>query len=266
MSWSPDGKYLAVADSGPKAALVPGTKIFFIHVESGERRESKIEVPGPYVLAPAFSPDGKYLAFISGPGFLSNDVYVAPVSGGKSRALTSFHAIMNGLAWTADGRQLVFDSNHQGSPTLWRVPLPGGNPEPLSAAADYAIQPHDCGTREPARVPTEFGEHQYLECAAFSVGSRAADPNRCLNAGKFRSCILSGRPTHCLSFQAFGKFRDLCVRQRWFEPCQIDFDEHGGDGGRPLGRPMESRSLRFSSGRSWGHFRDQRGRRLTAPF
>jgi Tol biopolymer transport system component len=145
MSWSPDGKYLAVADSGTKAALVPGTKIFFIHVESGERRESKIEVPGPYVLAPAFCPDGKYLAFISGPGFLSNDVYVAPVSGGKSRALTSFHAIMNGLAWTADGRQLVFDSNHQGLPTLWRVPLPGGNPEPLSVALDYAIQPHDCG-------------------------------------------------------------------------------------------------------------------------
>src|SRR4029077_2058297 len=72
VSWSPDGKYLAVADRGPKQDLRAG--IFFISVESGERHESKIELPGPFVAAPSFSPDGKYLAFISGPGFLSCDV------------------------------------------------------------------------------------------------------------------------------------------------------------------------------------------------
>ncbi len=116
VSWSPDGKYLAVADCGAKQNLPAG--IFFISVENGERRESKIELPASYVTAPSFSPDGKYLAFISGPGPLSCDVYVAPVSGGKPRALTSVHAYLNGVAWTPDGRQVVFDSNHQGLSTL----------------------------------------------------------------------------------------------------------------------------------------------------
>jgi Tol biopolymer transport system component len=141
LSWSPDGKYLAVADRGPKAGTVAATGIFFISLESGERQPSNIELPVPYVTNPTFSPDGKYLAFIAGSGFLSNDVYVAPVSGGKARALTSVRSTMNGVAWTSDGRELVFDSTHEGLPTLWRVPFTGGDLQALSVAADFASQP-----------------------------------------------------------------------------------------------------------------------------
>ncbi len=138
ISWSPDGKYLAVADRGsPNDSR---TSIVFISVESGERRYSGIESPAPYIVGPAFSPDGKYLAFVSGSGFLSNDLYVAPVSGGKSRRLTSLHADISGPAWMSNGRELVFSSNHQGLKTLWRVALTGGAPEPLSIAADDARQ------------------------------------------------------------------------------------------------------------------------------
>jgi len=141
MSWSPDGKYLAVADQGTRQNPVDRTTIFFVSVESGERRESKIESPGPYVTSPAYSPDGKYLAFLNGSGFLSKDVYVVPVTGGKPRALTAFHANMSGVAWTTDGSHLVFDSDHQGLPAMWTVPFAGGDPEQLSVAAEYATEP-----------------------------------------------------------------------------------------------------------------------------
>jgi Tol biopolymer transport system component/predicted Ser/Thr protein kinase len=142
ISWSPDGRYLAVADRGGNHNVVgTGMRISFISVDSGERRESNIQLPGPYVIAPAFSPDGKNLAFVSGSGFLSNDVYVAPVTGGKPRNLTSVHSMIGGIAWTADSRALVFDSSHEGSPTLWEVALSGGELRPLNVAADYAIQP-----------------------------------------------------------------------------------------------------------------------------
>jgi serine/threonine protein kinase len=138
ISWSPDGKYLAVADHGSPNGSRAG--IFFVSVESGEMRDSGIESPAPYIVGPAFSPDGKYLAFVGGSGFLSNDIYVAPVSGGKPRLLTSLHADISGPAWMSNGRELVFSSNHQGLDTLWRVALTGGDPEPLSIAADDAFK------------------------------------------------------------------------------------------------------------------------------
>jgi Tol biopolymer transport system component/predicted Ser/Thr protein kinase len=136
ISWSPDGKYLAVADGGSPKDSRAG--IFFVSVESGERRDSGIESPAPYIVGPAFSPDGKSLAFVSGSGFLSNDIYVAPASGGKPRPVTSLHADIKGPAWMTNGKELVFSSNHQGLKTLWRVALSGGDPEPLSIAADDA--------------------------------------------------------------------------------------------------------------------------------
>lgn len=141
ISWSPDGKYLAIADRGPKEEQNASSQIDFVSVDTGERKNSGILMPGPFVSFPSFSPDGEYLAFASGPLPVSNDIYVAPVTGGKARALTSVHGSINGLAWTADGRQIVFDSDHQGIATLWKVPAAGGEVEPLRVAADNAIQP-----------------------------------------------------------------------------------------------------------------------------
>jgi Tol biopolymer transport system component len=141
LAWSPDGKYLAVADGGEKADPGGTIRIFYISVESGERRESKIELPGPFVSDLSFAPDGKELAFIAGPGGGSKDVYVASVSGGKARALTSLRSTMIGVDWTPDGRELVFSSGHQGPNTLWRISRAGGDPQPLSVATDNALFP-----------------------------------------------------------------------------------------------------------------------------
>jgi len=141
LSWSPDGQYLAVADRAPGSQAGEAVTISYISIESGERRKSTIELPGPFVQAPIFSPDGKYLAFISGAGFLSTDVYVAPVTGGKPRMLTSVHAFLRTVAWTADGRKLVFDSTYNGLSGLWQVPFKGGEMETVSVAGEDATEP-----------------------------------------------------------------------------------------------------------------------------
>jgi Tol biopolymer transport system component/predicted Ser/Thr protein kinase len=138
LTWSPDGKALVVADRLSRDAPAG---LILISTESGERRDSGIPAPGPLVGYPAFSPDGKFLAFISGPGMFSNDVYVAPASGGRARALTSVHSWMLGAAWTESGRELVFGSDHAGLRTLWRVALSAGAPVPVTFAADYAAFP-----------------------------------------------------------------------------------------------------------------------------
>jgi eukaryotic-like serine/threonine-protein kinase len=139
LSWSPDGKYLAVTDHGSETSTT--TKIYFISVESGERFDPEIQVSGPFVTTPAFSPDGKYVAFVGGSGDSSSDVYVAPVAGGKARPITTVHAFVLGLAWMPDSQEIVFSSNHAGLSSLWRIRLSGGEPELISAAADSAILP-----------------------------------------------------------------------------------------------------------------------------
>jgi Tol biopolymer transport system component len=139
LSWSPDGKYLAVVERASLQDAHVG--IFFISVESGQRQDSRIELPAAFVDTPSFSPDGKYLAFVCGAGFLSNDVYVAPLSGGRPRQVTSVHALLDGLAWTPDGKQILFSSNHQGLRTLWKVGLNGGQAEQISIPSDAAVGP-----------------------------------------------------------------------------------------------------------------------------
>ena len=139
ISWSPDGKYLVVADHGSSGESLAG--IFFISVETGRREGSKILLHDAFLAFPAFSPDGKYLAFVGGSGLLSSDVYVVPALGGKPRQITSTHARLVGLTWTADSQEIIFSSNYQGLQTLWRVHLGGGEPAPLSIPSEDAISP-----------------------------------------------------------------------------------------------------------------------------
>jgi len=136
LDWSPDGKFLAVAEAISADNPRPG--IFFISLETGEAQAVDIRSPGRFIESPKFSPDGKYLAFTCGSGYLSHDVCVASVSGGAARAITSVRANIFGLAWSADGKDIIFSSNHQGLPVLWKVSASGGEPQPLPFASEDA--------------------------------------------------------------------------------------------------------------------------------
>jgi hypothetical protein len=145
--------------------------IFFISVESGERHESKIELPASFVAAPSFSPDGKYLAFISGPGFLSCEVYVVPVSGGKPRALTSVHADLNGVAWAPDGPgRLRFKPS--GTVNPGESSAGGWDSGAGFSCCQSRGSAYRLAARKPARVPTLCSGYEYLEGAGLARRSR----------------------------------------------------------------------------------------------
>jgi Tol biopolymer transport system component len=82
---------------------------------------------------PAFSPDGKSLAFRRGRGVSVEDIYVVPTEGGQPQRVTHDNRGTDGHTWTANGRSLVVASRRDGSfPSLWRFPLEGGSPERLT--------------------------------------------------------------------------------------------------------------------------------------
>jgi serine/threonine protein kinase len=138
LDWSPDGKFLVVGDQ-----LSPNdsrSSIVLISIESGQKRT--MPSPSvPYLASPAFSPDGKNLAFVAGSGYFSHDIYVARVAGGEPRRLTFDNRGIQGLTWTSDSTEIIFSYNRGGLYGLWRVSVSGGAPEPLSAVGEDSFQP-----------------------------------------------------------------------------------------------------------------------------
>ena len=139
LSWSPDGKFLAVPDRrSPEEPFA----IFLVTVESGAKE--RLTSPPAQSLAdhsPAFSPDGRTLAFIRRSASVVADVYLVQVAGGEPRRLTFNDTWTLGLAWTQDGREIVFSSPQGGLFNLWRISSFGGMPELLSGTGGGAIYP-----------------------------------------------------------------------------------------------------------------------------
>jgi tricorn protease len=96
---------------------------------------------------PAFSPDGRWIAFTA--QYDGNtDVYVVDAQGGQPRRLTWHPGADVVQGWTPDG-SVLFQSGRDGVPTrLWRfftVPLAGGLPAPLPVHQAYLGEMSDDG-------------------------------------------------------------------------------------------------------------------------
>jgi Tol biopolymer transport system component/DNA-binding winged helix-turn-helix (wHTH) protein len=141
LSWSPDGKLLAFSD---RPSPNEPASIFLLSLDSLEVRRLTSPLRSRWASNPAFSPDGQTLAFLSTSQIFSTiytvntAIYTVPVSGGQAQRLVSGDTDHWGLAWTADGRDIVFAN--AGWPVntgwLWKVPFRGGEPERLPFGQD----------------------------------------------------------------------------------------------------------------------------------
>jgi Tol biopolymer transport system component len=133
LAWSPDSEWLAVAD---RTSTAEPFNISVLSVTTGDKR--KLTTPPADSFGdwnPAFSPDGKTIAFIRGKTGVHLDIYRMPVSGGEAQQLTFDSAHKKSLAWTADGREIIFSSSRGGSVNtamLWKITATGGTPERLA--------------------------------------------------------------------------------------------------------------------------------------
>ena len=140
-SWSPDGQFLAIADQeGPQTIC----SIFILSLDTLKKRKLTSPPASAHVgdLAPAFSPDGRSIAFNRlGP---AGGIYVVPAAGGdpKRVAVEQDNVHLHRLAWLPTGRELIFSrGDPASSSSLWRVSASGGTPEPLAVGGDNAANP-----------------------------------------------------------------------------------------------------------------------------
>jgi Tol biopolymer transport system component len=153
MSWSPDGKWLAM--SSYTVNDVAGTAqrdrgIFLLPVDGGEpRRISNPKFPA-FDVSPAFAPDGHKLAYAGYTALNSCYVYVQELDSGYSprgspRRLTRQQAAtIYGLTWSRDGGSVIYSASHVASVLsyLWRMGIDGRQPpQRLEIAGPHASYP-----------------------------------------------------------------------------------------------------------------------------
>jgi Tol biopolymer transport system component len=142
LSWTPDGRWLAfggaTSPNGPRG-------IWLIAVDGPEQRRLT-EPPGGSDVSPVVSPDERHLAFLRVRTAGRVAIFLVPLTPGLApigtpRQLTGYDPGVIGLAWTPDGRDLVFSSSgHLG----------------LSRMAKISEVSQSSRTREPEFLP--FGE------------------------------------------------------------------------------------------------------------
>jgi serine/threonine protein kinase len=157
MSWSPNGKWLAVAGGLTFPTDVGDMRgIFLVPGDGGAPvRLSNPKAP-VYETSPSFSPDGRMLAYASCTNTWSCDVYLQQLDsgyaprGGQHR-ITGQGIFIDCLAWSRDGKSLVYSGSWSWAmtPRLWRVASNGGQqPERMDLAGFQAMDPSPAPARD----------------------------------------------------------------------------------------------------------------------
>jgi serine/threonine protein kinase len=135
LSWSPDSRWLATGaplNYWQKPKDLP-RGIRLVDVSSGETRSVTAPIEPTYHVYPVFSPDGRHLAYVSCSGtWASCHLEVSElgpdgVETGNARRVTPKTIFPSGLAWTRDGKSLVY-GEFGGGRRLWRASLRGDEP------------------------------------------------------------------------------------------------------------------------------------------
>lgn len=108
---SPDGTtVLYTVTSYDLESFRSRTEIWSVPVPGGEARPFVTSETGSNS-APAWSPDGRRIAFVSTRGGTGPQIWVIPVDGGEARQLTRAEGGATGPVWSRDGSRILFASS-----------------------------------------------------------------------------------------------------------------------------------------------------------
>ncbi len=116
-----------------------GNNQIYLNVPNGGVQFRLANQPGNSIV-PAFSPDGRQIAFrsnISG----AWQIYVSDVDGGNLRQVTAGSANNNEAVWSPDGSQFAFVSDRDGSRQIYLMNSDGSNQRRLTTNDDFNDDP-----------------------------------------------------------------------------------------------------------------------------
>jgi Tol biopolymer transport system component/serine/threonine protein kinase len=150
IAWSPDGRaVVGRPDLAEDVARNGLWALYLIPLDGGAPRRLTGSTAPDIDMAPAFSPDGRSLAYaactkltrrVCDINVIDLDSGYAPA--GPPRRLVNVGQHVRAVAWARDGRSIVYDTNARGLWELWRVSRDGGTEaERLELAGDHSRHP-----------------------------------------------------------------------------------------------------------------------------
>lgn len=92
------------------------------------------------IMSPAWSPDGKKLAFVSFEKKQS-EIYIIEIANGKRELLTRFPGINGAPSWAPDGRSLALVLSKEGSPKIYTIDLISKQLKQISHGGNIDTEP-----------------------------------------------------------------------------------------------------------------------------
>ena len=140
---------------GERICYHEGYQIFVANADGSEKKH--IETGNSFNFAPTWSPDGKFVLFVSGDHYNCHPHVVAADGNGLRKVadrggyrgvtefldVPDFHAGSSDTPmWSTDGRSIIYTAKVGGSVELFRVALGGGEPERLTETPEGTTHYH----------------------------------------------------------------------------------------------------------------------------
>jgi Tol biopolymer transport system component/predicted Ser/Thr protein kinase len=143
LSWSPDGKQLALS---VRPSIGEPFRLMSLDVSVGKMQWlTTPERSDAGDSRPAFSPDGASLAFVRSSGSESA-LHVLHLATDELVRLPAGMHDFRDMTWSDEGRSLVFTSYQgKGRDTVWRIPIAGGEAQRVAGIGEGASFPSSVG-------------------------------------------------------------------------------------------------------------------------
>lgn len=109
-------------------------QLFVHHLGAGQQRE--LAVHSNTLWAPAFSPDGREIAYSRREAGGAWHIWILPLEGGSPRQLTFGNIPEIYPRFTADGNSIIYQTWSEQPGRIWRVPRSGGPPVALTPGGE----------------------------------------------------------------------------------------------------------------------------------
>jgi TolB protein len=149
--WSPDGRSIVFEGFAPGSGGGSGSALYTVQPDGSHLH--RLTALGTSALMPAWSPDGRWIAFVTFGGFGWPEIaLVHPDGTGQHKVTSSSDGFASDPVWSPDSTQLLisygqFDAKHQWQFHLWRMRLDGSGLVQLTdapqfdEAADWTVSP-----------------------------------------------------------------------------------------------------------------------------